>query len=210
MKKIAPFLIVSVLVVLGYYFNMANRKTVVPQAANLGVPQTTISYPVANNNEIAPPRLDVIQIQGSKNITNASVKQITENGIIFQADQGLVQARFVDLPEEFRLYYAPRGTSNSQRASVTRPTAVKTHGVQSRPSSPNTSTLVGTERLERLAALKREMDRQQVKIDRYIRQSSFTSRNPFSESDASQVTREEYEVARAKFEQLSREYDKLK
>lgn len=54
------------------------------------------------------PNLREIHISNGPIIRNAQIKEITDDGIIFICDRGLVGVSFGDLPIEFKNYYSQK------------------------------------------------------------------------------------------------------
>ena len=82
--------------------------------------------PVAVKVEPVAPGLKRIAIKHRSDINNATIRELNRNGILFQCDEGLVQAQLTDLPEDFQNYYgkaikdAAAASNTSRQNSIVR------------------------------------------------------------------------------------------
>jgi len=201
MKKMIPVLLIAGVVVYGLYINKSGPETQTIVEVVTPPPSAPPVEVVKNAGPIAPD-LSLIVLRGGREITNGIVRQITANGIIFQADQGLIQALFEDLPAEFFAYYRS-SIPASQQSSVTK---VGSQAIRKVPAKQPAEPVIQNQlddasRLRKLASLKRQIEVQKSIMDRYSRQSAIKSKG------VNIVTREEYDVAKSEYDRLNREYE---
>lgn len=69
-----------------------------------------VEKPTSTAPKVTPapkrPDLDTIPVKGRSDLTNATIREILSDGVLFMCDQGLVKAKFTELPVEFETFYA--------------------------------------------------------------------------------------------------------
>lgn len=165
--------------------------------------------PVAVKVEPTPPSLKRIGIKNRSDINNAVIKEINKNGLLFQCDEGLVQAPLADLPEDFQSYYEKAiKEAATKKTSVTRqsyqPIQQETYQSYDRSSHTQSTEDAAIDKAGQKAMLRREIQSCESTIDQYNRQSSTTSKK-----GGDLISSEDYEYAKAKLEKAKSEYSAL-
>lgn len=147
--------------------------------------------------------LSVVPVLGrGRPLTHARIKSVSDKGISFMCDQGIVQVPFEYLPPEFAYYRSMVKLVTPAATPVNRPS------VTVRAKSPTESNAVDKDKAKKAAQVARdEAERRtnrkanyleriredEYKIDRYTRQNSFT--------DKVLITTAEYELAKSRLEE---------
>lgn len=141
----------------------------------------------------------VVNVIGGKPLTNATVLSVTERGVSFKCDQGLVQVPFANLPSEFAaLRSRIKGSSG---ATITPKPADKPIAKVGPPqeTKPKSEAELAREAQKR-ATLKTELLNKityyETQISRYDHQTSF--------SPPPLMTAEDYAVAKTGLEEAKR------
>ncbi len=126
-------------------------------------------------------------------ITNARVASVTERGITFICDQGMLQVPFSDLPAEFAYYKTAIKPTVTQAPKVAPPVKAVTNTPAPKPKSPVDAARKAKQDAEQRDILRAKITRLNEVIDRYTRQSSF--------SGEKLITSQEYDLAKAELEE---------
>lgn len=205
-----PVLILIVCGIAGVY-HFLNRTPPPPPPPP---PPAPVAAPVAVKVEPTPPSLKRIAIRNRFDINNAAIKEISKNGILFQCDEGLVQAQLTDLPEDFQSYYGnaiKEAAANAPRQNsiVRQPNQYVQQSNQYQSpdySYTNTATTEETaaDKARQKMYLKDKIIQCEGIIDRYLHQSSTTTK---AKNQWRLITTEEYDYAKAELADAQAKYN---
>ncbi len=151
--------------------------------------------PVESSDMPAPDLSKVFIATKARPLTNCRVVKVTQLGVTFICDQGLIQVPFKDLPAELRAFYIGKADKPIAPPMAVAPKAPTPPAAQSVPApkvAPK-KELTPEQKANQIASLKQVIQSCEAVIDTYSRQ--MTIGNP----DA--ITSAQYEAAKRKLEE---------
>lgn len=199
--------LLSLLVVIPLACSCARNEPPSPESTASRQPDVSASIV----QEVKPPPLDVVRHKNGRLFYNMEVRSVSESGITFLGDQGLVQLRFEELPPEYYDYYRSQIRPAHRPATPTpspqvdpAPRPARTTVVTQNPSADIGEARREVNRLARIKFLKDSIRSCEVVLDRYSRQSAFKKEDKFL-----WVSDEERDLRRAQIELYKEELRKL-